>query len=112
LADRGLDILITELDVLDDGLEPPSAARDRAVADAYRRYLDAALAEPAVKAVMTFGLSDRYSWLEEDYPRDDGVPRRPLPYDDGLRPKPAYRAVSAGLARAPRRRALWRTVRT
>jgi endo-1,4-beta-xylanase len=57
--------------------------------------------------VMTFGLSDRYTWLQEDYPRDDGAPRRPLPYDDALRPKPAYEALSRGLANAARRRPVW-----
>ncbi len=100
LADRGLDVLITELDVLDDGLPPDPATRDRAIADVLRRYLDAALAEPSVKAVMTFGLSDRYTWLQEDYPRADGAPRRPLPFDDQLRPKPAHRAVRTALEEA------------
>ena len=100
LADRGLDVLITELDVLDDGLPPDPATRDRAIADVLRRYLDAALAEPSVKAVMTFGLSDRYTWLQEDYPRADGAPRRPLPFDIKLRPKPARRAVRTALDEA------------
>jgi endo-1,4-beta-xylanase len=57
---------------------------------------------------MTFGLSDRYTWLQEDYPREDGAPRRPLPYDDGLRPKPAYDALRAALAHAVPRRPTWR----
>jgi GH35 family endo-1,4-beta-xylanase len=39
LAARGLTIMITEMDVLD---------------------------EPAVKVFVTFGLSDRYTWLQED----------------------------------------------
>jgi endo-1,4-beta-xylanase len=103
VADRGLKILITELDVLDDGLPAANGPRDRAVADAYARFLDAALSEPAVISVMTFGLSDRYTWLQEDYPREDGAPRRPLPYDDQLRPKPAYDALRSALAHAPRR---------
>jgi endo-1,4-beta-xylanase len=107
LAQRGLKILITELDVLDDGLPANAGKRDRAVADIYTRYLDTALAEPAVSSVMTFGLSDRYTWLEEDYPREDGAPRRPLPYDEKLRPKPAYDALSSALAAAPRRNLIW-----
>jgi endo-1,4-beta-xylanase len=69
------------------------ATRDRGVADVYRRYLDAALREPVVSTVMTFELSDKYSWLQEDYPRADGAARRPLPYDDRMRPKPAYYAL-------------------
>ena len=52
---------------------------------------------------MTFGLSDRYSWLQEDYPRKDKAPRRPLPFDRSLHPKPAYTALHDALAAAPRR---------
>ena len=103
VADRGLKILITELDVLDDGLPANSAERDAAVADAYRLYLDSALTEPAVASVITFGLSDRYTWLQEDYPREDGEPRRPLPFDDELQPKSAYDALQSALASAPPR---------
>jgi endo-1,4-beta-xylanase len=111
VAARGLKILITEMDVLDDGLPAGRKARDRGVAAAYRSYLDAALAQPAVVAVLTFGLSDRYTWLQEDYPRDDGAARRPLPFDAKLRPKPAHRAVSRELAEAPKRPLAWRTRR-
>ncbi len=104
LADRGMKIFITEMDVLDDGLAANRTRRDRAVASIYRHYLDVALQEPAVKAVINFGLSDRYTWLQEDYPREDGAPRRPLPFGDALRAKPAYRAVLRGLRHAPDRR--------
>ena len=107
MADRGLKILITELDVLDDGLPADSAERDAAIGDAYRLYLDTSLAEPAVASVITFGLSDRYTWLQEDYPREDGEPRRPLPFDDELQPKPAYDALQSALASAPPRDPLW-----
>jgi endo-1,4-beta-xylanase len=107
IADRGLDILITELDVLDDGLPKDRRIRDRAVADCYERYLDTVLRERAVKSVMTFGLSDRYTWLDEDYPREDGAHRRALPYSRRLGRKPAYHALHRSLRTARRRRALW-----
>src|SRR3954463_13481783 len=107
VADRGLKILITELDVLDDGLPAGSAERDAAIADAYRLYLDTALAEPAIAAVITFGLSDRHTWLQEDYPRQDEAPRRPLPFDDELQPKPAYDALATALEEAIDRDPLW-----
>jgi endo-1,4-beta-xylanase len=97
VAARGLRIVITELDVLDGGLPANPRVRDRAVADVYRRYLDVALDEPAVASVITFGLSDRYTWLDEDYPRRDGAHRRPLPFDRGLQPKPAYDALAGAL---------------
>jgi endo-1,4-beta-xylanase len=107
LADRGLSILITELDVLDDGLPAAVGPRDRMVADVYRRYLDVALDEKAVKAVVAFGLTDRYTWLEEDRPREDGAPRRPLAFDSDLHAKPAYTAISQALLHAPARQQLW-----
>jgi endo-1,4-beta-xylanase len=93
--------------VLDDGLPANVAVRDRGVADVYRRYLDVTLDHHAVKALITFGLSDRYTWLQEDYPREDGAARRPLPFDEDLEPKPAYYALSHSLRRAPWRHPLW-----
>jgi endo-1,4-beta-xylanase len=107
VAKRGLKILITELDVLDDGLPANPKRRDKLVAQCYRRYLDVALDEPAVKSVMTFGLSDKHTWLQEDYPREDGARRRPLPFDQQMKRKPAYRALRRTLAGAPKRRPIW-----
>ena len=104
LADRGLDILISELDVHDlaTGSLP---ARDRRVADIYRRFLDTALAQPRVRAVVLWGLSDRYSWLNEpgraDYARADGLPGRPLPFDPALQPTPALQEIEQALRSAP-----------
>ena len=111
VANRGLKILITEMDVLDDTLPTAIGPRDAAVADIYRRYLDVALDEPAVVSLMTFGLSDRYTWLQEDYPRQDGAARRPLPFDNHLDPKPAYQALQQSLGRAPRRSLAWQLPR-
>jgi endo-1,4-beta-xylanase len=101
VAARGLYIFITELDVLDDGLKADIASRDAGVADVYTRFLSVALQEPAVKVVNTFGLSDRYTWLQEDFPRRDGAARRPLPFDDQLQPKPAYTAILNAFNNAP-----------
>jgi endo-1,4-beta-xylanase len=103
VAARGLDIFVTELDVLDDGLKADIATRDAGVADVYKRYLDVVLQEPAVKIVITFGLTDRYSWLQEDFPRRDGALRRGLPFDDQLQPKPAYNAILQAFQGAPAR---------
>ena len=103
VASRGLHIFITELDVLDDGLKANIAQRDAAVAQVYSTFLSAALQEPAVKIVVTFGLSDRYTWLQEDFPRQDGAARRPLPFDENLQPKPAYTAILNAFNAAPTR---------
>jgi endo-1,4-beta-xylanase len=107
LADRGLDIIITEMDVLDDGLPKSRAVRDRAVAEIYKRYLDVVLHEPAVKSVMTFGLSDAYTWLQEDMPREDGAHRHALPYDEKFRRTRAWDALHGSLRRARNRKQLW-----
>ena len=103
VAARGLNIFITELDVLDDGLKANIATRDAGVAQVYSTFLNAALQEPAVKIVVTFGLSDRYTWLQEDFPRRDGAARRPLPFDENLQPKPAYNAILQAFQNAPAR---------
>jgi endo-1,4-beta-xylanase len=108
VADRGMPILITELDVFDDGLGTRARKRDRRVAEVYRRYLDVTLDEKAVKVVVAFGLTDRYTWLDEDQPREDGTHRRPLAFDRHLRPKPAYHAISRAFRHAPHRRRLWK----
>jgi endo-1,4-beta-xylanase len=103
VAARGLSIFITEMDVQDDGLKADITTRDAGVADVYARYLSVALQEPAVKIVLNFGLSDRYTWLQEDYPRRDGAARRPLPFDENLQPKPAYNAILQAFQNAPSR---------
>lgn len=104
---RGLKILITEMDVLDDGLPADIPKRDEAVANVYATYLDAALQETDIAALMTFGLSDRYTWLQEDYPRADGAARRPLPFDDKMKPTPALSALRSSLGDAAQRTPFW-----
>jgi endo-1,4-beta-xylanase len=107
IASRGLTILITELDVLDLLPAGDAAARDAEVAALYRAYLDATLDEPAVGAVVTWGLSDRYTWLVADtdprFQRADKQPARPLPFDDSFQPKPAFDAILAAFRGAPPR---------
>jgi endo-1,4-beta-xylanase len=110
VAGLGLTIQITELDVTDEKAPADEAARDRLVADAYSRFLDAALDEPAVKMVVTWGLSDRHSWIvrketHESKWRTDGLPSRPLPFDADLKPKPAFEAIAQAFAHAPQRAA-------
>ncbi len=110
VAGLGLTIQITELDVTDENAPADQAARDRLVADSYSRFLDAALDEPAVKMVVTWGLSDRHSWIvrqetHESKWRTDGVSPRPLPFDGDLNPKPAFEAIAQAFAHAPPREA-------
>lgn len=108
LARRGLKICITELDVDDRGALADAEARDRAVADVYARFLSVALDEPAVAALVTWGMVDPYSWLNHtkyftQFVRADGLPQRPLLFDADFRPKPAFDAVLHALQQAPKR---------
>jgi endo-1,4-beta-xylanase len=110
LADLGLTIQITELDVTDENAPAEEAVRDRLVADTYSRFLETALDEPAVKMVVTWGLSDRHSWIvrketHESKWRGDGMPSRPLPFDADLKPKPAFDAIAQAFVHAPQRTA-------
>jgi endo-1,4-beta-xylanase len=103
LARRGMKIFITELDVQDVMLPADVAARDRAVADIYSRFLSATLRQPAVKGIVTWGLADCFTWIAGYRPRKDGLPVRPLPFDANCQPKAAYYAIAQTLLAAPRR---------
>ena len=101
LQGMGLKILLTELDVRDRELPADLPARDAGVAEVYRSYLDLTLANPDVVALLTWGITDRYTWLNS--PRDgrpDKLPSRPLPFDADLRPVPAYTAEIEAIQRA------------
>lgn len=103
ISSLGLRVFITEMDVRDDGLPADTAIRDAAVAEHARAFLDAVLASRGVRGILTWGLSDRRSWLNEKFPRKDGLPQRPLPLDVDLRRKPLWSAIAAALAAAPAR---------
>ena len=110
IASLGLTIQITELDVTDEKVPADVTVRDNLVADTYRRFLNAALDEPAVKMVVTWGLSDRHSWIvrRETYQakwRIDDAASRPLPFDADLEAKPAFDAIAGAFAHAPERKA-------
>jgi endo-1,4-beta-xylanase len=104
VSDLDLKILITELDVADNELPASFFERDSIVARDYSDFLSVALAEPAVVAVLTWGLTDRYSWIPYSRPRKDKMGARPLPFDLGLHPKPVYFALKRALMEAPPRK--------
>ncbi len=97
LAALGLEVMITELDVTDNELPANIERRDQMVASAYERFLTAVLPHPAVTTLLTWGLADHYSWLNEFQPRADGLPPRPLPLDNHYRRKPSWHAISRAL---------------
>ncbi|MES2120763.1 MAG: endo-1,4-beta-xylanase [Pseudomonadota bacterium] len=98
----GYKLIITEFDVNDKMAPAPIGARDRAVADYARAYLDLMLSYPQLGDILAWGMDDRYSWLEDFDPRPDKRPKRGTPYDRQFRPKPLRQAIAAALAGAAR----------
>jgi endo-1,4-beta-xylanase len=45
------------------------------------------------KAILTWGLSDRYTWVPIYFKRRDGMPNRPLPLDAELKRKPLFDVI-------------------
>jgi endo-1,4-beta-xylanase len=99
----GLHVFISELDVGDRRLPRRIQHRDEDVARIYRAYLDAALAHPAVALVATWGLSDKYSWLNEPNYKRFAWTARPLPLDRRMKRKLAWAVMAHAFDRAPAR---------
>jgi endo-1,4-beta-xylanase len=85
---EGLDIYVTELDVQDQFLPASTPERDAIVAKAVGDVLSAIGAPAPINTLLTWGLSDRYSWISQMFPRADHTPNRPLPLDTEFQPKP------------------------
>jgi endo-1,4-beta-xylanase len=84
----GLDVIVTELDVIDDKLPGAPSERDRMAAAQVDAYLGGIFDAARPLAVLTWGICDRYTWVPRWYKRADGLPNRPLPLDADDRPKP------------------------
>lgn len=93
----GLEVYITEMDVNEDSLPYDDIKRrDAEIARTYRSLLDVALANPALKAVLTWGVSDRRTWLNDGpshHRKQTSRPQRALPFDREYRPKDAFFAI-------------------
>src|SRR5882757_5411908 len=103
----GLQVFVTELDVNDDAVATADMAeRDKIVADVYRGYLTAALEGPEVKAVLTWGVSDKNTWLNNGTKfRKQHHERlqRPLPFDPDYAPAPVFFAMRDSFDKAKKR---------
>jgi endo-1,4-beta-xylanase len=103
VASLGLKIMITEMDVIDKNLPIDIEKRDRIIAGVYEDYLSTVLDERAVISVITWGLSDRYSWQTEFEPRPDHAPVRPLPLNAQMDRKLVWNAIARAFDNAPSR---------
>ena len=103
LAGFGLEIHLTELDVRDRDMPADPGVRDRLGAALVGRVLDSALDEPAVTTIVTWGLTNRFTYQANDpqFARPDGLPPRALPYDDQMRPTAIRTAIARAFAAAP-----------
>jgi endo-1,4-beta-xylanase len=88
-----LDVLITELDVIDDEFPGKVSERDALVAGLAGQFLEAVCDVVRPKAILTWGLSDRYTWVPTYFKRPDGMPNRPLPLDADLKRKPLFDVI-------------------
>ncbi|MBL8589043.1 MAG: endo-1,4-beta-xylanase [Methylobacteriaceae bacterium] len=96
LGRLGVDVYLTELDVDDEAYPAEPAARDAQVAARYAAFLRAALRCRALKMVVLWQLSDKYSWLrapDVKRARKVAFEARPLPFDERLAAKPAAKAL-------------------
>ena len=94
VSDLGVKVIVSELDVIDSELPADAANRDQAVANVYFDYLSTVLHSSMVPAVLTWGISNRYTWIAGYKPRKDNAKARPLPFDEDLKPSPAWSAMA------------------
>lgn len=87
LKEMNVDVLVTELDVIDNRLPSDESERDRIIADRAAALLGAIADVARPTAILTWGISDRYTWVPMYFTRQDGKLNRPLPLDRDYRPK-------------------------
>jgi len=96
LAERKVDIYVTEFDVRDDTFPDDIQSRDAKVAETAEKFLTDILRVPAVKMVITWELSDTYSFYTDAARKKDPLATRlprPLPFDSDMKKKSLYFAM-------------------
>jgi endo-1,4-beta-xylanase len=89
LADLGLQVHITELDVslqVDANGQPTPSDLERQ-AQTYAEIVRACLQNAGCTAIQTWGFTDKYSWIGS---HSHGARGAALPFDRGYKPKAAY----------------------
>jgi endo-1,4-beta-xylanase len=106
ISEMGLKIMVTEIDFTDSLPSSDSAKRNELVASKYQQYLEMVLKHHSAIGVLTWGISDKHTWLNgTSYKgaRKDGVPFVPLPYDANYSAKPEWYAIARAFENAPSR---------
>jgi endo-1,4-beta-xylanase len=91
LADLGLEVHITELDVRIDG--QVNEAKLQKQAATYRQVMEACLNVEGCTAYILWGFTDAYSWVPGQFKNWGSA----LPFDENYQPKPAYAALQEAL---------------
>lgn len=105
LADRKVEIYITEFDVRDDTFPDDIATRDAMIADTAEKFLDNVLRIPAVTTVIAWELADNYSFYTDAARKKDPLAQRlprPLPFDSEMQKKPLWYAMARAFRNARR----------
>jgi endo-1,4-beta-xylanase len=92
-SNAGFDIRITELDSDIADTAGTAALIEQAVV--YRNVLDACLRTPRCLEVTTWGFTDKYHWVPQQFPGYG----RALPFDANYQPKPAFDSLIVRLGR-------------
>lgn len=95
-----VDVLVTELDVIDNLLPSDEKQRDAVIAGRVTDLLQAISDANQPTAILTWGITDRYTWVPMYFTRDDGSPNRPLPLDRDYKAKPLMDVIRRFALRA------------
>lgn len=96
LADLGLLVNISEMDVRVREVAGSPQARLDVQKSVYKSIVPVCVAEPRCDAVTFWGFTDAYSWIDRQFGADD-----PLLFDEQYVPKPAFYGVLEALLRRP-----------
>jgi GH35 family endo-1,4-beta-xylanase len=88
LADLGLKVNISEMDVQIRQLPGDLPEREEVQRKVYHDVIAACLKERGFTDITFWGFTDAHSWIDEFFGRDD-----PLLFDEEYQPKPAYWGV-------------------
>ncbi|MDA8870985.1 endo-1,4-beta-xylanase [Rhizobiaceae bacterium] len=93
LKSLGVDVSVTELDVIDWRMPADATERDTLAAGLVDDYLGTVFSELTPRSVTTWGLADPTSWIGETFPRKDSALARPLPFDADWQPKAMFDVI-------------------
>ncbi|KAK6207715.1 glycosyl hydrolase family 10 [Colletotrichum tabaci] len=95
-VDAGVtEVAYTELDIRHKAIPADAAAQEQQATD-YVSVVGACLDVPECVGVTIWDFTDKYSWIPSVFPGTGEA----LPWDENLKPKPAYTSISSLLAAA------------